>query len=78
MTTIEIVLWVLKIISYVVTAVFGLFGIYEFFAGPEGAARMLKKLNIPLSYVQVLVIGFSFLALLFVSSFLLDKLSGKL
>lgn len=78
MTTIEIVLWVIKIISIIMTVIFGIFGIYEFWAGREGAAKLLKRLNLPFSYAQVLIMAFIFLELLFISNILLAKLSGQL
>jgi hypothetical protein len=71
-------LLVLNIISFVVTVLFAVFGIYEQIMGPAYAEKLLKKLHIPLSYNQALIIGFGCLALMIISYILRAKLSGRL
>ena len=75
---INIMLLIVKIISFVVTVLFAIFGIYEQIMGPAGAEKLLEKLHIPLTYNQTLFVGFAFLVLLFVSHILRAKLSGRL
>ena len=74
----NILLLILNIISFAATVLFAIFGIYEQIMGPADAEKLLKKLHIPLSYNQALIIGFVCLALMIVSYILRAKLSGKL
>lgn len=60
---VDAILLVVHIISFVVTVLFAIFGVYEQIMGPADAEKLLKKLRIPLRYKQVLVIGFVCLAL---------------
>ena len=69
---------VIGIASFLVTVLFGIFGIYEDIMGPDDAKRLLKKMNIPLSYKQVLIIGFASLTIMFIAWILRDKLLGSL
>lgn len=55
---VEALLLVLNIIFFAGVVIFCLFGLYEYIMGPKDAERLLKKLNIPLSYKKVLVVGF--------------------
>ena len=71
-------LLIINIISFVITVFFIIFGIYEQIVGPAGAEKLLKKLHIPLSYNQVLIIGFVCLSLMIISYILREILSGKL
>lgn len=60
---INIIMQIVSIISYLATALFALFGIYELIMGPADAEKLLKKLHIPLTYNQTLIIGFIFVIL---------------
>ncbi len=60
---INIIMQIVSIISYSATALFALFGIYELIMGPADAEKLLKKLHIPLTYNQTLIIGFIFVIL---------------
>ena len=60
------------------TVLFSIFGIYEQIMGPADAEKLLKKLHIPLTYNQVLIIAFVFLALMIISYILRAKLSGRI
>ena len=60
---IDAILLVVHIVSFIVTVLFAIFGVYEQIMGPADAEKLLKKLRIPLRYKQVLVIGFVCLAL---------------
>ena len=46
--------------------------------GPAGAEALLKKLRIPLTYNQVLIIGFVCIVLMIVTYILKAKVSGGL
>ena len=72
------ILLIVNIISFVVTVLFAIFGIYEQIMGPADAENLLKKLHIPLNYNQTLIIGFVCLAIMFITYILRAKLSGKL
>ena len=75
---IDSILLVINIISFAVTVLFSIFGIYEQIMGPADAEKLLKKLHIPLTYNQVLIIAFVFLALMIISYILRAKLSGRI
>ena len=75
-TFINTVLLVANIISWVVVVLFGAIGVYEQITGPAGVEKLLKKLNIPLSFNQVFIIGIISIVLLWVTYILRKKLSG--
>ena len=74
---INTILLIVNIISFAATVLFAIFGIYEQIMGPADAEKLLSKLHIPLSYNQVLIIGFVCLALMIVCYILRAKLSGR-
>lgn len=71
-------LLIVNLFSFIATAVFAMFGIYEQIMGPASAENLLKKLRIPLNYNQAFIIGFVFLVLLIISYTIRAKLLGKL
>lgn len=75
---INIILLIVNIISFCATVLFAIFGIYEQIMGPTDAEKLLKKFQVPLSYNQVLIIGFVCIVLLIISYILRAKLSGRL
>lgn len=75
---INTILLIVYIISFAATVLFAIFGVYEQIMGPADAEKLLKKTHIPLSYNQVLIIGFVCLALMIISYILRAKLSGRL
>ena len=75
---INIILLIVNIISFAATVLYAIFGVYEQIVGPADADKLLKKLHIPLSYNQALIIGLACLALMFVSYILRAKLSGRI
>lgn len=75
---INIIMQIVSIISYLATALFALFGIYELIMGPADAEKLLKKLHIPLTYNQTLIIGFIFVILAIAGYIIKAKLIGKL
>lgn len=75
---INTILLIVNIISFAVVILFAIFGIYEQIMGPADAAKLLKKLHIPLCYNQALIIGFVCLTLMIISYILIEKLSGRL
>lgn len=77
-TIISAILLIVNIVLFVTTVLFTLFGMYEELASPAAAEKLLQKLHIPLSYNQVLIIGFVSLALMFITYILRAKLSGRL
>ena len=77
-TFINTILLVVNIISFAATVLFAILGVYEQIMGAADAEKLLKKIHIPLSYNQVLIIGFVFLVLMIISYILRAKLSGRL
>lgn len=75
---INTILLIVNIISFAVTVLFAVFGIYEQIMGPTDAEKLLKKIHIPLNYHQALIIGFVCLALMIISYILRAELSGRL
>lgn len=75
---INIIMQIVSIISYSATVLFALFGIYELIMGPADAEKLLKKLHIPLTYNQTLIIGFIFVILAIAWYIIKAKLTGKL
>ena len=75
---INIIMQIVSIISYSATALFALFGIYELIMGPADAEKLLKKIHIPLTYNQTLIIGFIFVILAIAWYIIKAKLTGKL
>ena len=75
---INIIMQIVSIISYSATALFALFGIYQLIKGPADAEKLLKKLHIPLTYNQTLIIGFIFVILAIAWYIIKAKLTGKL
>lgn len=75
---INIIMQIVSIISYSATALFALFGIYELIMGSADAEKLLKKLHIPLTYNQTLIIGFIFVILAIAWYIIKAKLTGKL
>ena len=52
------ILLIINIVTFVITVLFAIFGIYEYFGGPARAEKMLEKIHFPLNYRQTLIIGF--------------------
>ena len=77
-TFINTVLIIVNIIFFAVVVLLAIFGVYEQIMGPADAEKLLKKLHIPLSYNQVLIIWFICLALMIITYFLRAKLSGRI
>lgn len=71
---IRVLLFIINIISYVVTALFAILAIYDQINGQDGVEKLLKKLKIPLSYNQVLIIGIVSIMLIGFTHILLDRL----
>lgn len=75
---INTVLLIVNIISFIITVLFGMFGIYEYIMGPASTEQLLKKLHIPASYTQILIIGFVCATLMIITYIFRAKLSGRL
>lgn len=73
---INMVLLIVNIVSLVVIILIVPFGIYEQIMGPADAEKLLKKLHVPLSYKQVLIIEFVCLALAGITYICRAKLLG--
>ena len=52
------VLLIINIVTFAITVLFAIFGIYEYIRGPEKAEQMLERIHFPLNYRQTLIIGF--------------------
>lgn len=68
------VLLIVNIVSFIIVLIFGLFGIVEYILGPNDVEKLLKKINIPLSYNQILIIGFICLALMIITYIIRTKI----
>ena len=75
---IHMALLVINIISFIITVLFFVFGVYEYIMGPANAGKLLKRLRIPLSYKQTLVIGFVCFGIAIITNILRAKLMGTL
>ncbi len=75
---INIILIIVNIISFVVTILFSIFGLYDEIMGPAHSEKLLKKLHIPLSYNGVLIIGIVSILIMFISYILRTKLLGRM
>lgn len=64
---IKTILLIINVISFALTVVFGIFGIYEQIMGPSDAKKLLNRLKIPLSYNQTLLIGFICVVVMIIS-----------
>ena len=73
MDVVSIILLVVNIISLGAVVLFSIFGVFELIFGPADAEKLLEKF--PLNYKQVLIIGFTCLAVMFATYFLRVKLS---
>ena len=71
---ISCILLIINIVTFVITVLFAIFGVYEYFGGPDKAEKMLEKMHIPLSYRQTLIVGFVSLALMGISYILRKNL----
>lgn len=71
-------LLIINIVSFVFVLIFGAFGLVEYFLGPAGIEKILKQLKIPLSYNQVLFIGFFCLTVMIISYIVRRKMSGQI
>ena len=54
----DIVLWILHIVSVIMSILSFIFGIYEQLFSKEKALKVLRKMHINLKYYQVIIIGF--------------------
>ena len=54
----DIVLWVLHIVSVIMSILSFIFGIYEQLVSKEKALKVLRKMHINLQYYQVALIAF--------------------
>ena len=77
-SAVNAILLILNVIFFAVIALLVPFSIYEQIMGPADAKKLLKKLHIPLSYNQVLIIWFVCIAMSAIIWFLRAKLSGRL
>ena len=78
MKILDFILHAISIISFSIVVIFGVFGVYEQIMGPADAEKLLKRLRFPLSYNQVLLVGFISLGIMFISHLVRMKLSGKM
>ena len=77
-TFINVILIFVNAIFFAAVVLLAIFGIYEQIMGAADAEKLLKKLHIPLSYEQVLIIWFVCIALMIITYFLRAKLSEKI
>ena len=77
-TFVNVFLIILNIVSFIVTVLFAIFGLYEQIMGATDAEKMLEKLHIPLSYRQVLIIGTVSVFIMIFTYLLRTKFFGKM
>lgn len=75
---INVVLLIVNVVSFAVTVLVGIWGVYEQIMGTAAAEKLLKKLHIPLSYTQTFVVGVLSMVLMTFSYLLREKLSGRM
>ncbi len=63
---------IINILSLIVLIPFFVFGVYEAIIGPDDAKKMLKKIHFPLSYKQILIIGFISLAIFLINNLFME------
>ena len=78
MFIIKMILLIVNIVTFVATALFAIFDLYEQIVGTPCAERLLEMLHIPLSFNQFLIIQVICVVLMIISLNLRLKLSGKL
>lgn len=71
---INIVLFVVHIVSSVITFLILIFDLLESWREPADIEKMLKKINFPLSYNQIVCVGFICMVLMFITAILREKL----
>jgi len=69
---------VANVISSFFVIILGVFGVYEQIMGPDDAEKLLRKLRIPLSYKQVLIIWFAGLFFMIVVYIIWAKLNRRI
>ncbi len=74
----NIILLIVNISSYIITVLFVIFSLYEQIVGPVKAEKLIQKLHIPLSYNQILVVGFVAVVIMLISLNLRGKLAKRL
>ena len=52
-----VVLVIVNVITLLITVLYVFFYLYDWICGSEDAGKLLKKLHIPLSYRQAVIIG---------------------
>lgn len=72
------ILLIVNICSFIITVLFVIFSLYVEIVGPVRAEKLLQKLHIPLSYNQMLVVGFVAVVIMLISLNLRGKLSKRL
>ena len=77
-TFVNVFLIILNIVSFIITLLFAIFGLYEQIMGAADAEKMLEKLHIPLSYRQVLIIGTVSVFIMIFTYLLRTKFFGKM
>ena len=71
---ISCILLIINIVTFAITVLFAIFGVYEYFGGPDKAEKMLEKMHFPLNYRQTLIIGFVSLVIMGISYILRKNL----
>ncbi len=70
---IQTILLVINIVFLVLTLAFGAIGIYEQITSPAVIENLLKKIHIPLTYSQFLIIGLVCVAIM-IATYILRKM----
>lgn len=70
---VNILLFLVNILSFISVLIFSVFGVVEYILGPKGAEELLHRLNIPWSYTRVLITAFVCLGIM-IASYVLRKI----
>lgn len=75
---IDKILLIVNIVFFVLTMMFHVLGVYELILGHTALENLLKKLHIPLTYNQVVVVSFVSLLITGWSYIAREKLNGRM
>ena len=69
---------IVTIISFAISVLYSIFGIYDQIMGSASTEKLLKKLHIPFSYTQIIIIGCVSIVIMFICIALRERLRGRM
>jgi len=70
---IHVVLFIVRIVAFLITGAFALFLIYNEIMGSYKATKLLEQIKFPLNYHQVMIVGFIAILVLAVVTFIIHR-----